>query len=95
MFLRPGIEDRFSDQIDVWPQIIGKSQAKGMINYERICKQTVANFMRDLTKFPVKSLSIKNSDWEMIRLSFQRNYLFIATSNNKFLRTFCKGLHGN
>lgn len=94
LFLRPAILDRNSDQIDLWPQIIAKSLAKGMINYERICKQTVSNFLRDLGKFPVRDMKIRTVEWDTIRMSFQRQYLFIGIANQKFLKDFCKGLHG-
>jgi len=93
LFLKPGVEDRMSSKIDLWPQIICKALAKMYVNYERIQKQSVPLLLRDMTRRPVRSIKAKDLEWEMLRTCYTRNYLVIIEADYKFTTTHCKGMH--
>lgn len=89
MFLPPNVSDPQSTKVDFWPQIIAKAYAKDMINYERLCKQTVPNFLRDQVGRPSRNYKMKQVNWSMIRHSFERNYLCIMKASDKFKSKYC------
>ena len=93
LFLRPNHNDFNSHKIDLWPQILTKACAKLYVNYERIQKQIVPHYLRDITRRPVRIIKIKDLEWEMIRTCFTRNYMVILEADHKFVTKYSKGLH--
>lgn len=85
---------------EIWPFIISKMLAKHYLTYERLLRQTVPGFLKDLTGMPTSTHIIRhltsNAEKEaqakkMLRNCWLNRYIVIVKAKPDFNYKFVKG----
>jgi len=74
--------------IEIWPSVVAKILAKHYINYERLAKQEVAEFMKDLTGMPTNTYKVRKVDQTHMRKYWKNQFVVIAKPTKEFIKTY-------